>query len=114
MLYHRAEANRKEKTIVSRSIIRDTARSATRARKTYERSNPLLMRKKMEVKDVYFRKNEPDREMLRFELAFDFEQYFIVAAGVIILLILLYKMAKWAKKRELKRAERARLKRKMN
>lgn len=72
------------------------------------------MRKKMEVKDVYFRKNEPDREVVRFELAFDFEQYFIVAAGAIILLVLLCKIAKWAKKREMKRAERARLRHKKN
>ena len=66
----------------------------------------------MEVKDVYFRKNDPDREVVRFELAFDFEQYFIVAAGAVILFVLLYKMAKWAKKREIRRAEKARLKQK--
>lgn len=97
---------------MSRSLTRDTARSATTIVKTFKRSNPLMMRKKLEIKDVYFRENEPDRDLLRFELAFDFEEYFIIVAGVIVMLILARKLASWAHRREIKKAYAQRLKKK--
>ena len=62
------------------------------------------MRKKMEIKDVYFRKDEPDRDLLRFELAFDFEEYFIIAAGVILLLIVARGITKWSRRWETRKA----------
>jgi len=89
---------------VSRSLTRDTVRSATTAVKAFKKSNPLVMRKKMEIKDVYFRKDEPDRDLLRFELAFDFEEYFIIAAGVILLLIVAMGITKWSRRREMRKA----------
>ena len=61
------------------------------------------MRKKMEIKDVYFRANEPDRDLLRFELAFDFEEYFIIAAGVILLLLVARGITKWSRRREIRK-----------
>ncbi|MBE6625971.1 MAG: hypothetical protein E7628_02145 [Ruminococcaceae bacterium] len=66
----------------------DTTRAATTAVKKYKKSNPLLVRKKMALKEVYFRKNEPEREVFRLELAFDTEQYVIVALAVCILVML--------------------------
>ncbi len=95
---------------VNKSVITDTTRAATTAVKTFKRSNPLLVRKKMEMKDVYFRKNEPDREVMRFELAFDTELYVLIIAGVILLAMLCCRISKCAHRRAIKKAEKRRLK----
>ena len=44
----------------------------------------LLVRKKFAVKDVCYRKSQPDAELFRFELAFDAEMYMLLllAAGI--------------------------------
>ncbi len=63
----------------------------------YKKKNPLMMRKKMAIKDVVFRKNEPDCEVLRFELAWDTELYVLLAAMVLLLIIVGCKICKWFK-----------------
>jgi len=37
----------------------------------YKKKNPLMARKKLSVKDVVFRRNDPDTELFRLELAWD-------------------------------------------
>ncbi len=91
---------------VNRKVAKDASRAATTAVKTFKRSNPLLVRKKMEMKDVYFRKNEPDREVMRFELAFDVEQYFILVAGACLLMFLACRIYKCACRHAVRKAEK--------
>jgi len=56
--------------------------------------NPLMMRKKMTVKDVIFRKDDPDRELLRFELSYDTEWFLLLAALLLLLICLAIKIGK--------------------
>lgn len=54
----------------------------------YRKQNPLMMRKKMAVKDVVFRKDDPDTELFRLELAWDTEMYVLLAALIFLLVLL--------------------------
>ena len=47
--------------------------------------NPLLVRKKFQMKDVYFRRDLPEREVFRCELAFDTEMYVLLLIGAAVL-----------------------------
>ncbi len=91
---------------MSRNVIKDTSRAATSAVKTFVRSDPVLVRKKMEIKDVYYKKSEPKKELFRFELAFDTEQYFLVAAAVVLLLMMWCGMMKIARRRAVRKARK--------
>lgn len=52
--------------------IRETAGHAVRAVRTVpRRGNPLLVRWKFDMKDVFFRRDEPERELFRFEIGGD-------------------------------------------
>ncbi len=53
----------------------------------YKKQNPLLMRKKMSLSDTVYRKDEPERELFRFELSWDTELY--VLLGILVCLIIL-------------------------
>lgn len=53
----------------------------------YRNRNPLMMRKKMAVKDVVFRKDDPDTEVFRLELAWDTELYVLLAALIVLLIL---------------------------
>lgn len=54
----------------------------------YKKQNPLMMRKKMTVKDVVFRRDEPDTEMFRLELAWDTELYVLLAVLIFLVIVL--------------------------
>jgi len=60
----------------------------------YKKQNPLMMRKKMSVKDVVFRRDEPDTELFRFELAWDTELYILL---VILILLIIFAGCKIAR-----------------
>ncbi len=60
----------------------------------YKKGNPLMMRKKMTMKDVVFRRDEPDREVFRMELAWDCELYILLAFLLLIVVFAAYKIAK--------------------
>lgn len=51
--------------------------------------NPLIVRKKFQMKDVYFRRDLPEREVFRCELAFDTELYvlLLIAAGLLLWIV---------------------------
>ncbi len=72
----------------------------------FRKDNPLLMRKKFQMKDVYFRKDDPDHEALRFELAFDLEFYVIIIAAILAVLLFAAKIKKQAKRHCQMKAER--------
>ena len=66
------------------NAIKEASRAATSSVNNFKKSDPILVRKKMEIKDVYYRKSEPKKELFRFELAFDTELYAVIVAAVCI------------------------------
>ncbi len=57
-------------------------------------TNPLMVRKKFQMKDVYFRRDFPEQEVFRCELAFDTELYVLLLAAVALLVLLLCKLCR--------------------
>lgn len=57
-------------------------------------TNPLMVRKKFQMKDVYFRRDLPEQEVFRCELAFDTELYVLVLAAVALLVWLSCKLCR--------------------
>jgi len=47
--------------------------------------NPLIVRKKFQMKDVYFRRDLPEQEVFRCELAFDTELYVLLLIAAALL-----------------------------
>ncbi len=64
------------------------------------------MRKKFSVKDVYFRRDCPERELFRFEMAFDTDMYVLAVAILLGFALLVYKIARCARKCEMRRLEK--------
>lgn len=62
------------------------------------------------MKDVYFHKDFPEREVFRFEVAFDTEMYVLLLCGAALLGLAVCKIAKLAGASEKKRLQRAYLK----
>ena len=60
----------------------------------YKKQNPLMMRKKLSMKDVVYKKDEPDTELFRFELAWDTELYVLLAALILLIILAGYKLCK--------------------
>ncbi len=60
--------------------------------------NPLMVRKKFQMKDVYFRRDLPEKEVFRCELAFDTELYVLLLAAAAILVCVICKMCRAASK----------------
>ena len=56
--------------------------------------NPLMIRKKMTVKDIIFRKDDPDREIIRLELSYDMEWFMLLAALILLLIYITIKIGK--------------------
>ena len=75
--------------------------------------NPLLMRKKVSMHDVYYKRDDPSRELVKFEFSFDLELYVIIITCAAALFILLWKaarcIARSRAKNAIRRDERKRL-----
>ena len=56
-------------------------------------SNPLMVRKKFQMKDVYFRRDLPEQEVFRCELAFDTELYVLLLLAAFLLLCVICRIA---------------------
>ncbi|MBP3294437.1 MAG: hypothetical protein J6N32_11845 [Clostridia bacterium] len=56
--------------------------------------NPLIVRKKFQMKDVYFRRDLPEREVFRCELAFDTELYVLLLIAAALLLWIVCRMCR--------------------
>lgn len=69
---------------MEKTLIKQTSAAFDRFRND---SNPLMVRKKFQMKDVYFRRDLPEQEVFRCELAFDTELYvlLLIAAAVLLL-----------------------------
>ncbi|MGN1345897.1 MAG: hypothetical protein ACI4V1_03875 [Eubacteriales bacterium] len=62
------------------------AAAVTDGFKNFKNANPLMVRKKFQMKDVCFRRDFPEEEVFRCELAFDVELYVLLFAAALLLL----------------------------
>ena len=72
-----------EKTLMlaekkAKTALRDMTSLYDDFRKKHPMKDALLVRKKFAMKDVCFRKNQPEVEVFRCELAFDLEMYVLL------------------------------------
>ena len=75
-----------------------------RLREKAQGRNPLLVRKKFSMKDVYFRRDDPEAELFRMELGFDVEFWVVAIAALLLLMVFAAKMT-GARKRARMRSE---------
>ncbi len=57
-------------------------------------TNPLMVRKKFQMKDVYFRRDLPEQEVFRCELAFDTELYVLLLAAAALSVLLVCRLCR--------------------
>ena len=74
-------------------------------RKKHCAKDALLVRKKFAMKDVCYRRNQPDCEVFRCELAFDVEMYVIFTMLAALGLWFAWRYARYRKKRCMMRDE---------
>lgn len=86
--------------------MKDAVRSCHGAIDSFKCQNPLLVRKKFQMKDVYYRRDDPEKELFRCEFAFDTEQYLIVIGAVILLAAIACRIASCMKKAAMRRSLR--------
>ena len=84
-----------------------TFRSVSGAFDCFKNDNPLMMRKKFAMKDVFFRKDHPETELFRTEIAFDLELYVIIIAVLVTSLCLLLKTVRFIEHRRAVMLEKA-------
>jgi hypothetical protein len=68
--------------------------------------NPLLVRKKFEMQDVYYRKKEPDKELFRIEMGCDMELWVLALGAAILLFCIAHKLSKIEERRRIRHARR--------
>ncbi len=74
---------------MGKSLVKQTSAAFDRFRND---ANPLIVRKKFQMKDVYFRRDLPEREVFRCELAFDTELYVLLLIVAAVLLFALCRL----------------------
>ncbi len=74
--------------------LKEFSKNAASVYDGYKKQNPLLMRKKLSIRDTVYRKDEPERELFRFELSWDTEWYVLLGVLVCLILFAAYKMSK--------------------
>lgn len=101
------EANAEERNAkVEKSIIKTTTRSIASAYDRFKCGSPLMMRKKFEMKDVWFRRDQPDVELFRTELAFDVQLYVILVILLCGTFYLFCRIVKALEKQRIRRLEK--------
>ena len=72
---------------MGKTLVKQTSAAFDRFRHD---SNPLMVRKKFQMKDVYFRRDLPEQEVFRCELAFDTELYvlLLIAAALLFWMVM--------------------------
>lgn len=88
-------------------VLTESGEKLARMHKRWLDGNPVLTRKVFSMKDVCYRKDDPDTELFRFELGFDWEFCAVAAAMVLVFVFLMRRMhtgrKRAAEKREWKR-----------
>lgn len=91
---------------VNLNMLKTTACSVSEAYDRFRHDNPLLVRKKLQMKDVWFRRDQPDVELFRTELAFDVELYVILIAVLVGTVYLFYKIVRCMEQHRVRRLEK--------
>lgn len=94
---------------VNRKSIRNTAEVLSRTIDRCKSDDPLLMRKSIRMEDTFYRKNSPDEDIVKLEFGMEAEHYVIVAAAVALGALVMWKIARAARRS----AEKRRIKQKM-
>jgi hypothetical protein len=74
----------------------------------YGGKNPLLVRKKIEMQDIYYRKKDPEKELLRIEMGCDTELWVLAFLASLVLFCLAWKIANIGKRMRIRHAHRKR------
>ncbi len=74
--------------------LKEVSKNAASVYDGYKKNNPLMMRKKMTVKDVMFRRDEPERELFHLELSWDTELYVLLAVLILFVIFAIYKVCR--------------------
>ena len=72
----------------------------------YGGTNPLLVRKKFGMQDVYYRRKDPRKELFRIEMDCDAELWVPALAAALLLFCLAWKISSIGKRMRLRRARR--------
>lgn len=86
---------------MDKNIIKSTTHSVFSAYDRFKHDNPLMIRKKFEMKDVMFRHDQPDVEVFRTEIAFDVQLYFILIALLCTAVCIFLKITHYLEKKHL-------------
>jgi len=82
--------NRKGTEEMAKSALKNfSAEKLTHAIDQYKHDNPVLVRKKFQMKDTWFRRDQPDVEVFHIDVGFDVEMYVIlllIAAAAVFLI----------------------------
>ena len=52
----------------------------------YKKSDPVMVRKSFQMKDVIYRKSSPGRELWHTEFSFDYDFYALIIAAVLVII----------------------------
>lgn len=80
---------------MGKSLVKQTSAAFDRFRNDSKPGwieNPLMVRKKFQMKDVYFRRDLPEQEVFRCELAFDTELYVLLLIAAALLLCMICRL----------------------
>lgn len=86
---------------------KQTSSKASRVIDSLTENDPLVVRKKIELSDTYYRRGCPEHEVVHAELAVDTEICVALAAGVIAAIALLCAAHGWRRRHLRRKYERA-------
>lgn len=68
--------------------------------------NPLLVKKKLEMQDIYYRRRDPDTELFRFEVAWNAELWVLAFGAALLFFLIAYKLSKMGERMRMRRLRR--------
>lgn len=68
--------------------------------------NPLLVKKKLEMQDIYYRRRDPDTELFRFEVAWNAELWVLAFGAALLFFLIAYRLSKMGERMRMRRLRR--------
>ena len=84
-----------------------TSSKASQVIDSFRKNDPLVVRKKFEMSDTFYRKGCPDKPIMKTKLSTDTEISVALLAGIGAAVILMCAVHGWRKRRLMKKYERA-------
>lgn len=88
---------------MNQKSIKNTARILSRTIDKCKPADPMLMRKSIRMEDTFYRKNSPNEDIVKLEFGMEAEHYVIVAAAVALGALVMWKIARAARRSAEKR-----------